>query len=202
MNLDVVVFRVLNWFAGEWELLDHTVRVLAGDHLVPMTSALTLVWLWFAGTSEPERARFQRTALAGLTALGITSGVVSLLAIATARARPFGVLPGVDTLFYLSTDPSFPAHSTAVVVALGVAVRRGHRQWGNLILGAGVSMGVARVIAGNSWPSDILAAAVIGIGIGLVSHLILRRIEPLTTLITLLGFGSPQRSTDSSPASN
>lgn len=190
MSPDVVVLRALNWFAGEWRPLDHAVRVVAGDHLIPMASVLTLVWLWLGGVSESQRARLQRAALSGIAALGATSALVSVLADLVGRSRPFTELPGVETLFYLSTDPSFPAHPTAVVVALGAAIRQGHRRLGNFIVGGGILMGLARVVAGNAWPSDILGGAVIGFAIGSVCHLILSRIEPLPTFITVLGLGS------------
>lgn len=191
MILDEAVFRVLNGLAGEVAALDHLVRLVSGDHLVPLLSVLTLVWLWFAGSDEPERALFQRTALAGVAALGLSSLAADVIATLVGRARPFTVLGGVELLFYPPTDPSFPSHPVTVVVAVGAAVWMGHRGLGTVIVWGGVVMGIARVMAGVFWPTDVVAAILLGLAIGATSSLLLRLLEPVPNLMTRAFLGTP-----------
>lgn len=191
MALDVIVFRWLNGLAGEMETLDQAVRLLAGDHLLPVLSVTSLIWLWLAGTDHEERVRFQSAALDGLLALGIASLVASVMALLVARSRPFLDLHDVELLFYAPTDYSFPAHAVAVLVALGTAVRAGNERVGNAVITAGVAMGVARVIAGVQWPSDVLAAIVIGVLVGLSAHAMLDKIGPVRKWLTRALLGAP-----------
>lgn len=191
MILDEGLFRILNGLAGEVAVLDHLVRLVSGDHLIPILAALTLVWLWFAGRDEVERSLFQRTALSGVAALGLGSLAADLIAALVGRSRPFTVLGGVELLFYPPTDPSFPSHPVTVVVAIGAAVWFGHRGLGTLIVWSGVAMGMARVVAGVFWPSDILAAVALGLAIGAVVPMLLRAIEPFPNRVTRLLLGTP-----------
>ena len=189
MALDVIVFRWLNGLAGEMEPLDQAVRLLIGDHLIPVLSVASLIWLWLAGTDQEERVRFQGAALDGMLALGIASLLASVMALLVARSRPFLDLQDVELLFYAPTDYSFPAHAVAVLVALGTAVRAGNKRVGNVVITAGVAMGFARVIAGVQWPSDVLASIVIGVLVGLSAHAMLDKVGPVRKWLTraLLG---------------
>jgi undecaprenyl-diphosphatase len=184
MTLDVGVFRWLNGLAGEVEPFDQVIRLLAGDHLLPVLSVVSLIWLWLAGTDRDERVEFQRGAFDGLLALGLASPVTSLLALILARARPFVDLRNVEMLFYAPTDYSFPAQSVAVLVGLGTAVRSAHRRIGNVVLTAGLVLGLTPVIAGVHWPSDVLGGIVVGLAAGLSAHWLPDRLGPVSTWLT------------------
>lgn len=190
MTLDVIVFRWLNGMAGEFEPFDQVIRLLAGDHLLPAVSVASLIWLWLAGTDHAERRRFQRAALDGLLALGLASLLAALLALMVGRSRPFVDLQGVEMLFYAPTDPSFPSHVVTVLVAIGAAVRWGHKQVGNAVLTAGVVMGVARVVAGVQWPSDVLGAILIGLIVGASAHRLMDMFGPFPEWLTRVLLGA------------
>jgi undecaprenyl-diphosphatase len=191
MTLDVTVFRWLNGLARDLDPFDQVVRLLAGDHLLPVLSAVSLIWLWLAGIHRDERVRFQRGALDGLLALGLASLVTSLLALMLARARPFLDLQDVEMLFYVPTDYSFPAHSVAVLVALGTAVRSANKRIGNAVVAAGLALGLARVIAGVHWPTDVLGGIVIGVIAGLSAHRLLDWLGPVPAWLTRALLGTP-----------
>jgi undecaprenyl-diphosphatase len=191
MSLDVTVFQWLNGLAGHFEPFDQVVRLLVGDHLLPVLSVTSLIWLWLAGTDRDERVRFQRGALDGLLALGLASLLSSLLALILGRGRPFLDLQDVEMLFYAPTDYSFPAHSVAVIVALGIAVRVAHKRISNAVLTAGIVMGLARVIAGVQWPSDVLGGMVIGVIAGLSARWLLGKLGPVRDLLTRALLGAP-----------
>ncbi|MGB8362570.1 MAG: phosphatase PAP2 family protein [Acidimicrobiia bacterium] len=197
MTLDLIVFRWLNGLAGETETLDQAIRLLAGDHLIPVLSVTSLMWLWLAGADYEERVRFQGAALDGLLALGIASLVASVLALMVARSRPFLDPHDAELLFYAPTDYSFPAHAVAVLVALGTAVRAGYKRLGNVVITAGVAMGLARVIAGVQWPSDVLAGIVIGVLVGLSAHALLDKAGPVRKWLTRALLGAPTERTAS-----
>jgi membrane-associated phospholipid phosphatase len=107
------------------------------------------------------------------------------------RGRPFLDLQDVEMLFYAPTDYSFPAHSVAVIVALGIAVRAAHKRIGNAVLAAGIVMGLARVIAGVQWPSDVLGGMLIGVIAGLSAHRLLDRLGPVRAWLTRALLGTP-----------
>lgn len=191
MSVDAVVFEWLNGLAGHFEPFDQMIRLLAGDHLIPVLSVASLIWLWLAGTHRDERARFQRAALDGLLALGLASLVASLLGLMSGRDRPFVDLQDVEMLFYAPTDSSFPSHVVTVLVAIGIAVRSAHKQIGNAVITAGVMMGLARVIAGIHWPSDVLVGIVIGVIAGLSARWLLGRLGPVRRWLTRALLGAP-----------
>lgn len=191
MPFDIVVFRWLNGLAGHAEPFDQVVRLVAGDHLLPVLSVTSAVWLWLAGTDREERAGFQRAALDALLAVGLASLAASLLALMLGRGRPFLDLQQVEMLFYAPTDYSFPAHSVAVLVAIGAAVRSTHKRLGNAVLVAGVAMGLARIIAGVHWPSDVLGGILIGVIAGASAHWLLEKLGPVRVWLTRALLGSP-----------
>ncbi|HZD23165.1 MAG TPA: phosphatase PAP2 family protein [Acidimicrobiia bacterium] len=187
--MDEIFFRFLNGLAGQWGPVDQLIQLLSSDHLFPLLSVLALVWLWLAAIDEEERVIFQRGALSALLAVGLASAAVTILAILFGKARPFTELANVHLLFYRPTDPAFPANSVAVVVAAGTAIARQHRHLGKMIVWAGLAMGVARIVAGVHWPSDVIFGALVGAAIGSKAHRVLTIIEPFATMVTtaLLG---------------
>lgn len=77
------------------------------------------------------------------------------------RLRPFEALQ-LDPLFN-KFDPSFPSGHMAFFFALVPAVFMISKKWGWIFTISAILIGLARIISGVHWPSDILAGAVIGL---------------------------------------
>lgn len=175
---DESVFRWLNDLAGRWEWLDGVLRITMSDYLIPVLATLALAWLWFAGDGDEETRRFQHAALHGLLALGAAQLVVALINIAVGRPRPFESLAGVTVLFYEPINSSFPAHPVATVVAVGVAVWTVRRGLGRLVVSLGVLLGLARIIGGLWFPTDVMGGILIGWFCGWAGGVILTALLP------------------------
>ncbi len=169
-------FRWLNGLAGRWEWMDAALRFVMSDYLIPVGATLTVAWLWFAGRNGRQTGRYQHAVLRGLLALGITQLVVALINIAVGRPRPFQALGNVTVLFYEPINSSFPAHPVATVVAVGIAVWTVRRGLGWMVIGLGVLLGIARIIGGLWFPTDVLGGIVIGWLCALAAEAILRAV--------------------------
>lgn len=181
--IDESVFRWLNDLAGRSETVDGFVRFLIGDYLIPFLATLAIAWLWFAGRGRYETERFQHAALLGLVALGICQLAVALINIGIGRLRPFEQLSDVTVLFYEPINSSFPAHPVATVVALGVALWTVRRDLGTMVLFLGAVLGVARIIAGLWFPTDVIGGIVVGALSFLIGGMVLERLPRAETLI-------------------
>lgn len=101
--------------------------------------------------------------LVGGMALGLSLALA--LQQGVARPRP----PGVRELLGQPDCYSFPSgHAVLVFVCAGVLLRStlpAALRWGALLLAGLVSL--SRVALGHHWPSDVLAGALLGLGVGL-----------------------------------
>ncbi len=158
---DLPLFRILNGLAGRSALLDGIFQFFINDYMVPTALVLTLLGLWFAGSSPAQRAALQSTVLRALLALAIASIILKLINLIYFRPRPFTTWP-VTLLFYHPSDSSFPSNAATVSVALAAAVWLYERRWGTWMLALAGAMAVARVCSGVHFPLDIVAGAWLG----------------------------------------
>lgn len=185
-NADETVFLWLNGLAGTVPALDRAVEWLVSDYLVPVSLALALVGLWFAGGDRVTRQRHQIGVFVALSSMAISSLAVFIINALYFRPRPF-VDHDVTLLFYQPTDSSFPSNALAATFALAVSVWGVNRTVGTaLIIGTGL-YGFARVYAGVHYPLDIVVGALIA---SLVTYLVFRLkdlIEPVLTWVIKAG---------------
>lgn len=114
----------------------------------------------------------RRVGAAGLTALVMGAVVTNLtLKPLVARARPWLVLEGFETLMRSSDPYSFPSGHTCAAFAFGMAVVAmvPHGWLKTAALVAAVLMGYTRLHVGVHFPSDVLAGAVVGTCCGLAA---------------------------------
>lgn len=166
-NPDEAILLWLNGQAGRFPPLDRAMQLLVSDYLVPVGMALIVLALWFSAPDRATRMKQQIGVFAALTALGLSSLAVFVINSVYFRPRPF-VNHDLTLLFYQPTDSSFPANSVAAAFGLATVVWSVNRPVGISLLLAAFAWGFARVYSGVHYPSDVLAAAAIGIVAGIL----------------------------------
>ena len=84
--------------------------------------------------------------------------------------RPFVVFPQVHPLLIETKYDSFPSGHATVLFALAMAIYLYNKRAGIFFFVCGIVVTLARVSAGIHFPVDIVAGAVIGIGVAWVAH--------------------------------
>ena len=108
-------------------------------------------------------------ALTGLTALQL----YRVLKRWTRRPRPFRVCPGVIAHVPPLDEFSFPSGHTLQAVGFTIVALAWYPQLAPLLVSFTVLIAASRVILGLHYPSDVLAAILIGSGLGASSLLLL-----------------------------
>ena len=182
LNVDAEIVLWLNQWAGRSATLDAIEKLIVSDYFIPVSMSLCLLAMWFVGKDTRTRDAHQRAVLRALIAVGFANLVVLMLNQHYFRDRPFADHE-LTLLFYQPTDSSFPANPAAVAFAMASGMWEGSRKLGAFLYGLATLWGLSRVYAGVFYPSDVVAGAVIGVGI---SHLVafgLSLIEPIPTLV-------------------
>ena len=161
-NADQTIFLWNNGLAGISGPIDALVGWIAGDYLVPVGLALTLVAIWFVGPDSRTRQKYQLGLFVALTSMALSSLVVFIVNAQYFRPRPFESLD-VNLLMYPPTDSSFPANSMAATFGIAAAVWGINRKVGTVLLVAVSIYGFTRVLAGVHYPLDIVGGAAIGV---------------------------------------
>jgi undecaprenyl-diphosphatase len=113
-----------------------------------------------------------RTGIVALVAGGISRlAIKPLILLFVHRARPYVALESVLNIIGPQTGEeyqSFPSGHALVFFAIATVVYRHNKQWGLVFFSGATLMGIARVLGGIHWATDILAGAIIGIVVGLI----------------------------------
>ncbi len=166
---DRPLFHLIN---GSWThpLLDRAMPTLS------TSGNLGVVWMALLGAMAAfGKKTGRRIALAGLVAFAIGFAASVLIKEATARPRPFAVLPHARLLVPEPGSFAFPSgHTTSAFAAASGAVLAARKLlgrvppwgWGMLALAAAISY--SRVYVGAHWPTDVAAGVVLGLTSGWV----------------------------------
>jgi len=171
-GVDELLFRALN-LAGTNATLDLVmvlITALGGTYIL----ALFAIPLWLRGQRE---ATFDFVLILVLTVV-VTTAIKYLVD----RSRPcvdptFGArtLPGYGCA--TEPDPSLPSgHASRAFALAGLVALRYRSRAGSAAIAFATLVGVSRVYLGLHWPSDILAGALVGIGIAVLVELASRRV--------------------------
>lgn len=158
----------------DWTILHGIHAALACpllDFLMPKITALGnggAIWiLAAAGLLCTRKYRKHGVLLLAGLALGVLTGNL-LLKNLIARPRPCWLEPDFPLLIAVPTDYSFPSgHTLASVIGAGV-LTDADRRFGCVAIPLAVLIAFSRLYLYVHFPSDILGAAVLGIGISVL----------------------------------
>jgi undecaprenyl-diphosphatase len=180
MGIDWQLFQLANGLAGRSPILDTVVRLLINDYGLTTLLVLVPFALWFSGVSPAARERNQRAVLSAVTAMVMANLVVKALNLVYFRWRPF-TYHDVTLLLYHPSDSSFPSNAATVGFCIATSIWLFNRRAGLLLYIVAVLFGLARVIGGVHYPSDILGGMVIGAA---SAYVMARKVRPLQQLWT------------------
>ena len=182
LRADAEIVLWLNQWVGRFTPGDAAVKLVVSDYFVPVSIALCLLAMWFAGRDPAHRNAHQRAVLRALIGIGFANLAVLAFNHYYFRERPFAEHE-LAMLFYQPTDSSFPANPAVVAFAAASGIWQANRRLGAVFFGMAGLWGLSRVYAGVFYPSDVIAGALIGVGISMLVALGMRRIEPVPTMV-------------------
>lgn len=176
MNLDWILFRAINQFAGQSGALDAVGIFFAADAF--LLYGVLLGALWILPAEGRTRRRHQESVINAALALSGALVTAYLVGVFFYRARPF-VAHAVIQLMVYSADASFPSDHATLAFAITVALWRvlGRVRW--FLVAWGILIGVARVFVGVHYPTDVLAGALLGAVWGLLTLIFASKLAQL-----------------------
>jgi undecaprenyl-diphosphatase len=184
--IDVPIISFLNRFANHSSTFDQLVWLIANNSLLKSGVIIALLyWTWFRKNEGP--ADHRATLIFGLVASCTAVLIARLVAVIVPfRERP---LRNPDLHFVIPTSMSshvligwsaFPSDTATLFFGVAACLFLVSRRAGLVAFGyTAVVVGLARVYLGIHYPTDILAGALIGVG--LVSLIRFPRIEAAVT---------------------
>jgi undecaprenyl-diphosphatase len=166
---DYAAFKFVNGLSGDG-LADTVMTLLARDLAQVLMGIVALLFLvpWTRLRGERRNGAVLATAAGGV-ALLINQPLGHLID----RARPYVTHPAqTHLLIARSHDPSFPSDHATGAFALAFGIWLYDRTAGTVLLVLAAIMGFARVYVGTHYPGDVIAGALIGVGVATVLHLL------------------------------
>lgn len=170
MSIDSSLVRSLNSWGEHHRSL---VRVCSNDLVYVV---ILLAALWFVVKilkSHPVRSGWKDLAknlfVNGLVIFAIPAGIAILISESISaiyvRQRPFVADSHVKLLVPHGADGGMPSHHIVFMVTLVVSIYFYDRRFATFLALLTVLTGIARVVAGIHYPSDIIVGAILGVGI-------------------------------------
>ena len=157
----------LDWSILHW--IQSTLTCPALDFLMPKITLLGnggVIWLLASGGLLcTKKYRKQGVVLLGSLAVGVLVGNVFLKNL-IARPRPCWLDSSVQLLITNPTDYSFPSGHTLSSVIGATVLTKTDRRFGYVAIPLAALIAFSRLYLYVHFPSDVLAAAVLGIVIG------------------------------------
>ena len=158
--LDIALFNYLNAWAGSSRIFDGVIIFLA-SYFSYILVVIFCALLFFAPYPyfRPTKMRiFWVVICSGVVA---RLGATEIIRFFYHRPRPF-MLYHVHQLIS-EREWSFPSGHATFFFAIAAAIYFYNKKWGIAFFLAALVMGIARVVAGVHWPSDIIGGALVGI---------------------------------------
>lgn len=166
------IFNYINNIAGRYAWLDK-LGVFFAVYTAYILPAILIYW-WLTSRNRHTG----RSIVVSLVAAVISRfAVVSLIRFLYYHPRPFEVM-SVHQLIPES-GTSFPSGHAAFFFALSIVIYAANRKLGTWFLVVSTLMGLARIYAGVHWPLDIVAGAIVGLIIGRLAVIYLKKKNPV-----------------------
>ena len=133
-----------------------------------------LIWVWAKRSGRPYHLR---TAWVGALAVAVSGLATQVIKHLIGRPRPrMNLPPHMFTGYNLDSDfHSMPSGHTATCFALAVILSARFPRYSWLFYGLSAGVGIGRVLAGSHYLSDVMAAAILGLLVGLALKRLLLR---------------------------
>jgi len=157
MAIDTNLFLTLRGFVGQSALGDAIVIFFAEYFAYALVAAFCPLLLLSKYATRKKIEIFLTVCLSVVISRFVVTEIIRLFC---HRLRPFaayGFHPLIPENAY-----SFPSGHAAFFFAMGAAIFCYNKKWGFGFFAAAVIMGIARVMAGVHYPSDILGGMVVG----------------------------------------
>lgn len=167
--MDYNLYKSINGLSGG-SFSDSAMKLLANDlpGVLVLMVALTFLIPWRNLRQERRSGAVLATASAAL-ALLIAQPITHLVD----RARPFVAHPQhANLLISRSHDPSFPSDHATGAFALAFGIWIYDRTIGTMLLLLAAVLGFARIYVGTHYPGDVVAGALLGIGLASLLYLV------------------------------
>ncbi len=169
-TLDIFLFSSFNSLAGKSPLLDSGI-VFFAQYFPYLLTGLFFVFAVTRILSLKERMFLVAE---GFGAALLSRGLVEFIRLVVHRLRPFVADSSVIALFSESSF-SFPSGHASFFFALATVVFLYDRKWGIWFYITSALIGIARVVAGVHYPSDIFGGVVLGILVGWFLYFLSRK---------------------------
>lgn len=158
--MDTYLFNSIHGLSGRWFFLDWMTLFFA-QYSQYFLIAL-VAGFWFFGKNDEKIKNRAAVCLGFLSAILAKFIIVNSFRALYFRPRPFMALH-FQPLFNHASESSFPSGHAATFFALAVGVYFYNKKLGLFLFSAAFFMGIARILGGVHWPSDIAAGAFVGI---------------------------------------
>ncbi|WP_049572028.1 phosphatase PAP2 family protein [Streptomyces sp. SBT349] len=167
-DIELDVLYDLNGFGESLPGWGERAVTFLGEHGIPVALTLLVVGAWFLVRRRADAAQ----AVAGTAWAGLAAGLAFLanapIRDFVARPRPFVDHPDLAVLLEGKDGYSFVSDHASVAMAVAVALFLVHRVLGAIAFGLALLQGLARVILGVHYPSDVIGGFALGTAVALL----------------------------------
>ena len=174
--MDWTLFHAVNDLAGQVDQIDDFLEFAARSLPLLFIPLLMAMWFWPGSRAERDSRQWACTLATASASLALVLNQIIIRL--WDRPRPF-TDHDVKLLLAPSADPSFPSDHATFAFAIAVAIFLVNRRIGIIALLIAVVIGFARVYVGEHYVSEVVAGAVIGGLIALITHQTRSLLQPI-----------------------